>query len=72
MKPADDGAPDETTVRLWETSRRTGMVTLAVPGFRAAWETDLLERDRQLLNVKQGKVSLNARGQGFSGMKLIR
>jgi alpha-mannosidase len=72
MKPADDGAPDETIVRLRETSGRTGMVMLAAPGFHAAWETDLLERDRQAMKVTHGKVLLNARGQGFSGMKLIQ
>jgi hypothetical protein len=72
MKPADDGAPDQTIVRLWETSGRNGVVLLAAPGYRTAHETDLLERERKALAVKQGKVSLNARGFGFSALKLIR
>jgi len=42
------------------------------PGCRTARETDLLERERQALAVKRGKVSLNARGYGFSALKLIR
>ena len=72
MKPADDGAPGQTVVRLWETGGRTGGVVLAAPGYRTARETDLLEREREALVVKQGKVSLNARGYGFSALKLIR
>lgn len=48
------------------------MVVVAAPGYRTGRETDLLERERATLAVKQGKVSLNARGHGFSGMKLIR
>ena len=72
MKPADDGASDQTVVRLWETSGRTGVVVVAAPGYRAARETDLLERERATLAVKQGKVSLNVRGYGFSAVKLIR
>jgi hypothetical protein len=72
MKPADDGTPGQTVVRLWETSGRTGMVMLSAPEFRTACETDLLERDRQTLEVKHGKVSLDARGYGFSGLKMIR
>jgi hypothetical protein len=59
-------------VRLWETGGRTGGVVLAAPGYRTARETDLLEREREALVVKQGKVSLNARGYGFSALKLIR
>jgi hypothetical protein len=72
LKPADDGAPDQAVVRVWETSGRTGVVLLEAPGYRTARETDLLERERQALAVKEGKVSLNARGYGFSAVKLIR
>ena len=72
LKPADDGAPDRAVARLWETSGRTGAVLLAAPGYRAARETDLLERERGGLVVKQGKVSLSARGYGFSAIELIR
>jgi hypothetical protein len=72
LKPADDGAPGQAMVRLWETSGRTGVVLLDAPGYRTAQETDLLERERQALAVRQGKVSLNARGYGFSAVKLIR
>jgi len=72
MKPADDGAPDQIVVRLWETGGRTGVVLLAAPGYRTARETDLLERERKALAVKQGKVSLNARAYGFSALKLMR
>jgi hypothetical protein len=72
MKPADNGASDQTVVRLWETAGRTGAVVIAAPGYRAARETDLLEREREVLAVKQAKVSLNTRGYGFSAVKLIR
>ena len=72
LKPVDDGTPGQAVVRVWETSGRTGMVQLEAPGYRTARETDLLERERQALAVKQGKVSVNARGYGFSAVKLIR
>ncbi|MGO8678613.1 MAG: glycosyl hydrolase-related protein [Limisphaerales bacterium] len=72
MKPADDAASDQTVVRLWETAGRTGSVVVTAPGYRAARETDLLEREREALAVEQGKVSLNARGYGFAAVKLIR
>jgi hypothetical protein len=72
LKPADDGNPDQSVVRVWETSGRTGTVVLTSPGYRTARETDLLEREREPLALKEGKVSLNARGYGFSAVKLIR
>lgn len=72
MKPSDDGVSNQAVVRLWETGGRTGMVLVAAPDYRTARETDLLERDREALTVKQGKVSLNARSNGFVAMKLIR
>jgi hypothetical protein len=72
LKPADDGTLDQIVVRVWETSGRTGTVVLTSPGYRAARETDLLEREHGPLALKQDKVSLNARGYGFSAVKLIR
>jgi alpha-mannosidase len=72
MKPADNGTADQTMVRLWETGGRSGVVEIAAPGYRTARKTDLLEREREPLPVKQGKVSLAARGYGFSGIELIR
>jgi hypothetical protein len=72
LKPADDGSTGQAVVRLWETSGRTGVALLEMFGYRTARETDLLEREREALAVKQSKVSLNARGYGFSAVKLIR
>jgi len=72
MKPADNGAADQTMVRLWETGGKTGVVEIAAPGYRAARETDLLEREREALPMKQGNVMLDARGYGFSGIELSR
>ena len=70
LKPADDAAPNQVVVRVWETSGSTGPVTLAAPGYRAAHETDLLERGRGVLPVEQGRVSVDARGHGFAALKL--
>jgi hypothetical protein len=72
FKPSDDGAPDQAVARLWETRGRAGLVRLAAPGYRTARETDLLERERATLNMKEGGVLLNTRGYGFSAVKLIR
>ena len=59
-------------MRLWEAGGRTGRMLLGAPGYRTALETDLLERARKALAVKQGKVSANARAYGFWSLKLIR
>jgi hypothetical protein len=72
LKPADDGAPDQVVVRLWETGGRTGVVRLAAPGWRAAREIDLLERERAPLELKRGEVPLNSRAHGFSAVRLSR
>ena len=72
FKPVDDGTPNEAVVRVWETGGRNGPITLAAPSYRAATETDLLEREREPLAVKKGEVRLKARGYGFSAMKLAR
>ena len=72
LKPADDGGPGQAVVRLWETGGRTGVVQLAAPGYRTARETDLLEREGEAVDVKRGILFLNARGSGFSGVKLTR
>ena len=58
MKPADNGATDQTVVRLWETGGRAGLVELFAPGYRMARETDLLERDREALPVDRGQLSV--------------
>jgi hypothetical protein len=47
-------------------------LALTAPGYRSATETDLLERERGKLTLKQGRVSLPARGHGFSAVKLER
>jgi hypothetical protein len=72
LKPLDGTTADSVLVRIWETSGTGGPLAVKVPGYRQASETDLLERERGELPVKQGQVSVNARGHGFAAVKLER
>ena len=72
LKPLDAAVANQVLVRIWETSGVSGPVALSVPGYRSATETDLLERERGELPVRQGRVQLNTRGYGFSAIKLER
>ena len=70
LKPLDAATANQVLARVWETSGASGPLTLIAPGFRHATETDLLERERGPLRLTQDRVSLNARGHGFSAVKL--
>jgi hypothetical protein len=72
LKPADGPASGPVLVRLWETSGRSGPVTLSAPAWTQATATDLLERERGELQMDKGQVSLDLRGHGFGAMRLSR
>jgi len=69
-KPADDGAPGQAIVRLWETCGQTGPLTLELARGRGAWETDLLERERGALPFTRGKAVVQVRGHGFAAVRV--
>jgi len=70
LKPADDAAPGKVAVRLWESSGQSSPVTLRIQGYRNAKETDLLERARGPLALKENRISVGVRGHGFAGIEL--
>jgi hypothetical protein len=72
FKPADDGSPGKIVVRLWETAGRGGLVRMETTGFKAALQTDLLEREQGALELGRGEVRVPARAFGLSGVALRR
>jgi hypothetical protein len=72
LKPGDTAEPNQIFARVWETAGSSEPLSLAVPGYRRATATDLLERDRGALAVSHGAVSLATRPHGFSAVKLER
>jgi hypothetical protein len=70
LKPLDTAPAGQVLVRVWETSGRNEPLLLAAPAYRTATETDLLERERGKLAVKQNRVVLDTRSYGFSAVKL--
>jgi hypothetical protein len=57
-------------LRVWETEGKTGPMTVAVPGYRHAVLTDLLERDLQPLAIEQGYIKLPLKARGFAAVRL--
>ena len=58
-------------LRIWETSGSSGPLTVAVPGYRRALLTDLLERDLRPLPIEQGKIMLPLAARGFAAVRLV-
>lgn len=65
-----DGQGD--ILRIWETSGRSGPITVKVPGYRQVVLTDLIERDIKPLPIVEGKVTFDLAGSGFACLRLVR
>ncbi len=69
LKPADDFSGG-CALRFWETSGRSGPLSVSVQGYDRAVRTDLLERDLEELSVMEGKISLDLARHGFGAVRL--
>jgi hypothetical protein len=66
---AADG--DGNLLRLWETAGKAGPITVAIPGYRRAIRTDLLERDLEPLAIDRGKLQLPLSARSFAAVRLL-
>ncbi len=71
LKPAEDAPPGCVILRVWETAGQSGPLGVGVAGFSRAVETNLLERDRQTIEIVGGKISLPLRARGYAALRLI-
>jgi hypothetical protein len=71
FKPAMDEKAGGVILRVWETSQRDGPMAIKVAGFTRAVRTDLLERDLEELNIKDGAVTVDLKGNGFAALRLL-
>lgn len=72
LKPADDPQAGGIIVRIWETAGQDGPLRIGVSGFAKAVATDLLERDRTPLAIRDGAVEVDLRPHGYAAVRLAR
>ena len=58
-------------VRFWEVAGRAGTVAVEVGKAGRVFRTNLLERDREKLEVAAGKVTLNLPPHGFAALRFL-
>lgn len=71
LKPADGDLSGGCILRLWETAGGSAPIVVGISGCQRAIRTDLLERNLGELEIAEGKISLDARGRGFSAIRLL-
>jgi len=71
LKPADGDASGGLIVRFWEIAGEPGPLAVSLPGFRRAFETDLLERDLKELRIEQRTVAVDLRPRGLGALRLL-
>jgi len=69
LKGAEDG--NGMILRLYEPYMRSGVVTLRVRGVRSVHETDLLERGKKKISVKDGRFRLALRGGEIKTLRVL-
>jgi len=71
-KPAEPDVPGSTILRLQEVGGQSGSLEIDVRGYQRVIQTDLLERNLSELPIKNGRVQLNLRPNGFACIRLMR
>jgi hypothetical protein len=71
FKPADDAKAGGHILRIWERAGVSGPLKIAVPAYRRAVATDLLERDKADLPITNGEVAIQLAGHGFASLRLF-
>jgi hypothetical protein len=71
FKPADDPKTGGHILRLWERAGKSGNLNIAVPGYKRAVQTDLLERDGAELPITNGQVAIKLAAHGFGCVRLF-
>ena len=68
FKPAEERG---SILRIQETAGRSGGIEIRVPGYREVVLTDLLERDRKRLDIRDGRVTVDLKAYGFAAIRLM-
>jgi len=71
FKPAEGDISRGSILRIREISGNSNPVTIGLKGYRKAILTDLLERDKQELNIIDGQIEVNIKPNGFTGLRLL-
>jgi len=71
FKLADDPAAGGHILRLWERAGQSGPLKIAVPGYRRAMRTDLLERNQSTLVIASGETEVPIAAHGFVSIRLL-
>jgi len=71
LKSADDPQTGGLLLRVWETAGRSGPLRIGVSGFGKAAATDLLERDRAALVVRDEAVEVELVPHGYAALRLL-
>ena len=67
FKPAEESG---YILRIQETAGRSGMIDIRVQGYREVVLTDLLERDQKRLAIRDGRVTVDLKANGFATFRL--
>jgi hypothetical protein len=67
FKPAEESGH---ILRIQETAGRSGAIDIRVQGYREVMLTDLLERDRRRLDIRDGVVTVDLKANGFATFRL--
>ncbi len=70
LKPPDDPQAGGMVLRVWETAGRDGPLRIGVSGFEQVQATDLLERDRTPLAIRDGAVEVKLGPHGYAAVRL--
>ncbi len=71
LKPADSDASGGIMLRLWEVAGQSGPVSIGLNAYGSAIQTDLLERDREKLEIVRDETTMNLPAHGFSALRLV-
>jgi len=73
LKVSEEGIENGIMVRAWETGGKDTVASFDVSalGVTSAVETDLLERDKERLEISNGKVSDLIRARGITTIRLL-
>ena len=70
LKPADGPASRGAVLRVWETAGASGPLRIGVAGCEKAVATDLLERDRERVEIVDGAATVDLPAYGFAALRL--
>jgi alpha-mannosidase len=71
LKPADGDSAGGFILRWWETAGKPDPIGIDLPGYKQAFQTDLLERDQRHLPIADGRIEAKINPNGLSSIRLL-